>query len=219
MKKTLIAIAILLGGLALAQDKPEPIAKKDLPKNAVATFCTPDGKTEMERPSIGYLYKGKAYYFCGEATINAFLKDPEGFLPPILPRPTPAFDLKDLSGKTWNDAAMIGKLVLVDFWATWCGPCKAMMPMLDKLHARYKGKGFEILSVSIDEKKPDLDKFLQGHKFPNPVIHDDQKTWQKWGVKNIPAMFLIKDGTIIAQWSGKQTEKTLEAAISANLPK
>ena len=86
-------------------------------------------------------------------------------------------------------------------------------------HARYKGKGFEILSVSIDEKRADLDQFLQGHKFPNPVLHDSEKTWQKWGVKNIPATFLVKDGQIIAQWTGKVTEKQLAEAIEANFQK
>ncbi len=219
MKKTIIAIAILLGSFAFAQDKPEQIDKNDLPKNAVATFCGTEGKTEMERPNVGYRYKGKSYYFCDQPAIKAFLKDPEGFLPPVLPRPMPEFAIADTTGKTWDAEAMKGKLVLVDFWATWCAPCKAMMPMLDKLHARYKEKGFEILSVSIDDKQPNLDKFLKGHKFPNPVLHDDQRTWQKWGVKNVPAMFLVRDGQIIAQWTGKQTEKTLEAGISANLPK
>lgn len=217
--KTLIAIAILLGGYAAVQDKPELIDKKDMPKGAVATFCGPDGKTEMERPSVGYRYRGKSYYFCDQPAIKAFLKDPEGFLPPVLPRPMPEFALTDTSGKRWDAEAMKGKLVLVDFWATWCGPCKAMFPTLDKHHAKYKDRGFELLSVSVDQKKPDLDKFLQSHRFPNPVLHDTTGTSAAWKVKAIPATFLVKEGQIIAQWTGKVTERQLAEAIETNLVK
>ncbi|BBO23173.1 MAG: redoxin domain-containing protein [Fimbriimonadaceae bacterium] len=215
--KTIATLLLAFASLvSMGQDTPTDIAKKDLPKEAKCLLCPNDGP---EKPAGGLMYKGNAYYFCNTKEIAAFKKDPDAYVPPVLPRPVPEFALVDTTGKTWDAESMKGKLVLVDFWATWCAPCKAMMPMLDKLHARYKEKGFEILSVSIDEKQPNLDKFLKGHKFPNPVLHDDQRTWQKWGVKNIPAMFLVRDGQIIAQWTGKQTEKTLEAGISANLPK
>ncbi|MGI8923335.1 MAG: redoxin domain-containing protein [Fimbriimonadales bacterium] len=214
MKNLIIALAIAVFAIAAAQDTPTDIAKKDLPAMAKCLMCTDEGE---EKPAGGLMYKGKAYYFCNANEIKAFKKDPEAYVPPVLPRPMPAFELKDTSGKTWDADAMTGKLVLIDYWATWCGPCKAMMPMLDKFHAKYKAQGFEILSVSIDEKRPALVKFLKGHKFPNPVLHDDDKTWQKWGVKNIPATFLVKDGKIVAQWVGKPTEKDLASAIDGNL--
>lgn len=217
MKTLLISIAIALGSIAGAQEKPELLDKKDLPKTAVATFCGPDGKTEMERPNVGYRYKGKIYYFCDKPAINAFLKDPEAFLPPILPRDMPEFSLPDTTGKTWDAESMKGKVVLIDFWATWCAPCKKMMPTLDKVYAKYKEKGLELLSVSTDQKKSDLDKFLGGHLFPNPVVHDTKETFKKWGVKFIPATFLVRDGKIVAHWTGIATEKELSAAIEANI--
>ena len=90
MKTTLISLAILLGSLALAQDKPQPIDKKDLPKTAVPIFCGV-GKIETEKPEVGYQFKGKPYYFCEKTVGDAFLKDPEAFIPPVLPRPAPAW--------------------------------------------------------------------------------------------------------------------------------
>lgn len=113
---------------------------------------------------------------------------------------------------------MRGKLVMIDFWATWCAPCKAMMPTFDKIHTQFKDKKFVLLSVSVDEKKPAFEKFIKGHKFPNPVLHDAVGTFGKWGVKSIPATYLVKDGQVIEQWRGIQTESTLSKAIKANLP-
>lgn len=217
MKTLLTFVAVLALGL---QDKPQDIPKKDLPKEAECVVCNQAGAGHgMEKPAAGVMYKGKAFYFCNAKEVAGFKKDPEGFMPPVLPRPMAEFSMADSTGKVWNAEAMRGKLVMIDFWATWCGPCKEMFPTFDKLFLNYKDKGMVLLSVSVDEEKSDLDKFLKGHTFPNPVLHDTQGTYGKWGVRAIPATFLIKDGQVVAQWSGKQSEKTLARAIEANLPK
>lgn len=217
MKTILSLIFALSLGL---QDKPQDIPKKELPKEAECVICTMGGAGHgKEKPAGGVMYKGAAYYFCNTKEIATFKKDPDAYVPPVLPRPMGEFNMVDAAGKTWNAEAMKGKLVLIDFWATWCGPCKDMFPILDKLHAKYNDKGYEMLSVSVDQKKADFDRFLKGHKFPNPVLHDATGTFSKWGVRSIPATFLIKDGQIVAQWTGKQSAKTLEQAITANLPK
>lgn len=215
--KNLILAVCAFAAVQLAQDAPTDIAKKDLPKLATCVVCKDEHG--QEKPAAGVMYKGKAYYFCNTAEVKGFKADPESFVPPVLPRPAPEFSIADTSGKVWNAEAMKGKLVLIDYWATWCGPCKAMFPTFDKVHAKYKDRGFELLSVSVDQKAPDLEKFLKGHKFPNPVLHDTTQTFSRWGVKAIPATFLVKDGQIVAQWTGKVTEKQLSEAIEANLPK
>ena len=216
MNKLFLFITVAALSLAaFAQDKPQDIAKKDLPPLAKCLMCTDEGD---EKPAGGLMYKGKAYYFCNANEIRAFKKDPEAYVPAVLPRALPAFELKDEAGKVWNAEAMKGKLVLIDFWATWCKPCIEMFPTIHKLREKNASKGFEVLSVSIDEKRPELDKFLKKHSFSNPVLHDTKKTWNAFGVKAIPAMFLVKDGKIVAQWTGKVDEKTLAAAIQSNLP-
>ncbi|MEQ1822029.1 MAG: TlpA disulfide reductase family protein [Fimbriimonadaceae bacterium] len=208
----MIAISILLA--TFRQDIPQDIAKKDLPKAATCVVCSAGGESHgMEKPAAGVMYKGKAYYLCNSKEIAGFKKDPDSFMPPVLPRPMTDLNISDTSGKLWNAEAMKGKVVLIDFWATWCGPCKEMFPALDKIVARYKDETFVLLSVSVDQKKADLDKYLKSHAFPNPVLHDTTGVFSKWGVRNIPATFLIKNGEVIAQWVGKQTEKTLDTAI------
>jgi thiol-disulfide isomerase/thioredoxin len=217
MNKLLLTVALACLSLAVfAQDTPQDIAKKDLPKLAKCFICTDDGD---EKPAGGVMYKGKAYYFCNANEIKAFKKDPEAYIPAVVPREMPAFELKDETGKLWNADAMKGKLVLIDFWATWCKPCIAMFPMVHKLREKNASKGFEVLSVSIDESRPELDKFLKKHSFSNPVLHDTAKTWNAFSIKLIPAMYLVRDGKIVAQWIGKTSEKELAAAIEANLPK
>src|SRR5687767_1233203 len=153
--KTLFALLFASAALAtIAQDKPADIANKDLPAKAVCLMCVGEGE---EKPVRGVMYKGKTYYFCNMKEIAAFKKDPEAHVPPILPRDMPEFKMPDMNGRVWNSESMIGKLVLIDYWATWCGPCKEMFPTLDRLYAKYKDKGFELLSVSVDQKKGELD--------------------------------------------------------------
>jgi thioredoxin-like negative regulator of GroEL len=107
------------------------------------------------------------------------------------------------------------KIYLVDFRAIWCKPCHEIKPRLDKLRSELGGKGFEVLSVSIDERRPDLVKYLAKTKFANPVLHDANQTWAAWKVKAIPAMFLVKDGQIVHQWIGKPKKDDLENVVRA----
>lgn len=214
------ALFLSLTLITTSQDVPTDIPKSELPKSAECIICSANGAGHgEEKPAAGVKYKGKAYFFCNVKEVESFKKDPELYMPPILPRPMPEFGLTDFSGKLWNAESLNQKLVLIDYWATWCEPCKKLMPVLEKLHKKYQPKGFELLSVSIDEKKEDLDKFLAKKKFANPVIHDQSQTYNKWGVRVIPTTFLIKEGQIIGQWTGITKESELDKAISQNLPK
>ncbi len=170
----------------------------------------------MKKPAAGVRYKGKTYYFCNKSEVGAFLKDPEGFLPPVLPRPTPATALKTMTGAPATLAALKGKVVLVDFWATWCAPCVQAMPDLQKLHDKYGGRGFSVVGVSIDENGARaVEPFLAKRKFTYPILLDQDGSWEKWGVKAIPAMFLVdKNGQIVRQWTGKADKKEVEKAVA-----
>lgn len=208
----------LLALAALAQERPVDIAKKDLPKAAECVVCSQNGEEHgMEKPVAGVVFRGKNYYFCHAGEVKTFKADPEGFLPPVLPRPMPAFDLADSTGKRWNGGAFKDRTVLIDWWASWCGPCKDMMPILDKIVERNRGAGLELLSVSIDEKRRDFEGFVSKRKFGNPVLWDDKQTWSGFGVKVIPMLFLVKDGQIVAQWRGKQKSEVIEQAVKKAL--
>ena len=221
MKLALIPLLALVLGFGGLQDKPVEIHKNELPKTPVAAFCGPNGATEMEPPNVGYRYKGKAYYFCDKPAIDAFLKDPEGFLPLPIPRPAPEFAIKNLSGEKVSLDNYKGKVVLLDFWATWCKPCVTSMPELQKLHAKYADKGLIVLGVSIDEKGAKVVKpFIEKRKFSYPIALDssDKPAWKSYRVKGVPALFLIdKEGDIIRQWTGKPDKKEVEEAVQSAL--
>jgi thiol-disulfide isomerase/thioredoxin len=201
---------------SVAQDKPSPITGK-LPAKAPCVVCSANGEEHgEEKPAAGMMYKGKAYYFCNKKEVAQFAQDPESFLPPALPRPAPAASLKTLSGTPASLASMKGKVVLVDFWATWCKPCVETMPELQKLHDKYSSKGFSVVGVSIDEKGArDVEPFLAKRKFTYPMLLDQAGNWQKWGVRAIPALFLLdKNGQIVRQWTGKADKKEVERAVA-----
>ena len=224
--KPIAAVAAGLGLLmavpqaARGQNKPTPITGK-LPARAVCVVCTAGGEGHgEERVAAGMMYQGKAYYFCNKNEVATFVKDPRAYLPPVLPRPAPAMAFKTVDGQGASLASLNGKVLLVDFWATWCAPCVKAMPDLQKLHDQYRGKGFSVVGVSIDEKGAQaVQPFLvrQRNKFTYPILLDTGDVWQRWGVKALPNMFLVKNGQIVRQWTGKIDKKEVERAVAEAL--
>lgn len=207
-------IAVSLG--LFVQDKPQDIAKKDLPKLAECTICSAGGESHgQEKPAGGVMYKGKAYFFCNTKEIATFKKNPDFYTPLELPMSLPELKLTDLSGKKWDEQAFQGRVVLLDYWATWCKPCLALKPKLDKIRDAYKEKGFEVFSISIDEKKADFDKFFLKNKWDNPVALDTTQSWAHFRIVSIPFLALVKDGKVIEVFKGKIDEKKVESAVKA----
>ncbi len=136
-----------------------------------------------------------------------------------LPRPMPLLNLRDETGKMWNRPAFAGKVVLIEFWATWCASCKKMRPTLNELRRAHAERGFETLFVSIDQDKKALDRYLATKPFEGPVVHAADGRWSEWDVVSVPAMFLVRDGQIVAQWTGETPKAQLDAAIKQALSK
>lgn len=109
----------------------------------------------------------------------------------------------DLEGNEVDTTKMTDKVILVDFWATWCGPCVAEMPNVIAAYNELHEEGFEVIGISLDEEKSAVEKFVSDNNMPWPQYFDG-KGWgnelaQKYGISGIPATFLIgKDGTIVA---------------------
>ncbi len=111
--------------------------------------------------------------------------------------------MKDVSGSTKKLSDLKGKVVLIDFWASWCGPCRAAMPELVNLYGQYKSKGFEVYGISIDADKADWKKAIAADKSTWTQVNEkggwDGKTALAWKIDQIPASWLLdKDGKVLA---------------------
>ena len=110
-----------------------------------------------------------------------------------------------LSGQPFDQKSLSGKVVLVDFWATWCGPCVAEIPNVLEQYEKYHAQGFEVVGVSLDEDRATLEKFVTEQKIPWPILYEkpEGEGWQHplstyYGISGIPTVILIgRDGNVI----------------------
>lgn len=91
-----------------------------------------------------------------------------------------------------------GKALLVDFWASWCGPCRQAMPAVAELHETYKDQGLVVLGVSLDSSKSDMDAFLKKNPVPFGILRDPEGAFAKHlGIKSIPTSYIVAPDGII----------------------
>jgi cytochrome c biogenesis protein CcmG/thiol:disulfide interchange protein DsbE len=148
------------------------------------------------------------------------------FLSPLKGQPAPGFTLEDLSGNKVSLAGYKGKAVLLNFWATWCGPCKIETPWLIELRNQYAAQGFEILGISVDDidrddpaklsgEKQEIARFVQQMHMPYPVLIDgDALSTPYGGLDELPASFFVdRKGTVVAAQLGLTSKDDIEASI------
>ena len=109
--------------------------------------------------------------------------------------PAPALRLVSAKGDAIALDKLRGQVVYVDFWATWCGPCRRSFPWMNEMQAKYGAKGFTVVGVNVDKKRPDAERFLAQNPAAFTVVYDETGlTPTAWGVKGMPSSYLV-DGT------------------------
>ena len=136
--------------------------------------------------------------------------------------PAPSLALKDLEGRAHDLAAYRGKVVLVNFWATWCEPCRHEMPSIQRLSEKLAGKPFVVLAVNVDEPESRVRNFLKETGFDLPVLLDANKSvTRNWGARLLPVTFVVgPDGRVRYRllgemdWSSDNTVTLISALMA-----
>jgi cytochrome c biogenesis protein CcmG/thiol:disulfide interchange protein DsbE len=135
-------------------------------------------------------------------------------------QPVPAFSLPKQGGGALSQADLKG-VVYLDFWASWCGPCKHSFPWMNEMQAKYGSKGFKVVAINLDQNTADAENFLKANPAAFPVAFDAKgESAGKFKVKGMPSSYLLgADGNVIKVHAGFKPEEAaeLEATIVAAL--
>jgi thiol-disulfide isomerase/thioredoxin len=152
-------------------------------------------------------------FSCSKSDEGAPLKKAEN-------KGAPDFKLPDMDGRALSMADYKGKVVLLDFWATWCPPCQMAIPHLIDLQQKYGDKGLVVLGLSLDSEAKDVVAFLQTRSINYPIVQCDLATKQAYGVSSIPRIFIVdRQGTIRGDFLGYTEEnvKGIESVVKSLL--
>jgi cytochrome c biogenesis protein CcmG, thiol:disulfide interchange protein DsbE len=130
-------------------------------------------------------------------------------------KPMPRFSYPTLTGDKWSLEEHRGRIVLVNFWATWCGPCREETPDLVRVYDRYRARGVEIAGVSLDEDPARAaPPFVKQFRVSYPILVPPVESPLAAAIQTLPTSFLVDtQGRIARTWIGAVSEKTLTSAI------
>lgn len=136
--------------------------------------------------------------------------------------PAPSFALPTAAGELVALDKLKGRVVYVDFWASWCGPCRRSFPWLNEMQQKYGARGFTVVGVNVDKRRADAERFLQQTPATFTIVYDEAgKTPEAYAVKGMPSSYLIDSGgKVAAVESGFRDEQkaVFEERIRALLP-
>ncbi len=135
--------------------------------------------------------------------------------------PPDDFALKDLDGKMVRLSDYRGKVVFLNFWATWCLPCRIEMPSMEKLYRKFKSRDFTIVTINLQETTKAVKAFFKRYRLTFPALLDsDGNVGRSFGIRSIPATFILSQkGGMIGKafgprkWDGKDAEKLFDLLI------
>ena len=156
--------------------------------------------------SIGLVHRRSSQSLSTDVSIQSADKTAEA----------PDFTVYDLENKPLRTADFKGKVVLLDFWATWCPPCLEEIPHFKKLHLQYSSQGLVILGVSLDEAGRDhVKEFVKENSIPYPIAMSNDKIVKDFGgIRGIPTTFVIdRDGKIVSKLVGYHDLEEFESLI------
>ena len=118
--------------------------------------------------------------------------------------PAPSFLLKDLSGRPVSLSDFKGRVVLLDFWATWCPPCRESIPALVKLYDEYESRGLQVLGISMDDDASDVERFVRENRIRYPVLlGGESNIGALYRVRGIPTLYILdEEGRAVRHWVG-----------------
>lgn len=192
-----------------------PSAAED---RAVCAVCGPREGSGFEPVKATATYKGKQYFFCSTKCKVDFLKNPDAFLITDEGKPAPDFQLKTFDGKAVSLSDYRGKVVLLDFWATFCLPCVQALPELQSLHAKNASRGFAVVGVTVDDRAALVQKATSRARVGYPILKATPEVWNAYKVTALPSLILVgRDGAIIKRYGGEADKAAMLADIERAL--
>jgi peroxiredoxin len=194
------------------------------------------GTTHELLSKSGYVLWGIGIVCAVLGCDSGYSKSPPADTPPASPvaytgrpsvgTPAPDFRLTDLQGKSVALSDYHGKVVLLNFWATWCGPCRVEMPAMEALYRSMQSKGLEILAVSVDQQGTAVTRpFQEAMGLSFPILHDqDYQVGLTYGARTLPMTFAIDRNGVIRQlifgardWNSPEARSGIEKVLEENI--
>jgi cytochrome c biogenesis protein CcmG, thiol:disulfide interchange protein DsbE len=138
-----------------------------------------------------------------------------GEMVPIAKRKSmPELSMRELSGGPWTLSEHRGKVVLVNFWASWCEPCRDETPGLVKLAAEYQNRGLDVTGVAMDDSKEPVQQFVRSYRVAYPVLLPDARSAYASAMSALPTTFLVdKQGRMAKVYVGEVSQKAVRADV------
>jgi peroxiredoxin len=208
MRKLVPLLVLLVAFAAFAEDTAHD--------QAVCAVCGPREGSGFEPVKARATHKGKEYAFCSLKCKVEFLKNPDEFLVTDEGKAAPAFTLKTYDGRAVSLADFRGKVVLLDFWGTFCPPCMAALPKLQALHDQHAARGFAVVGVTVDDRAALVKKATT--KITYPILQATPQVWSGYKINALPSLVLVgRDGRIVRRFGGEADQAAMVAEIEKAL--